>query len=160
MSESVELVKGERTAGLVNAVLRRVARDGVTLPSDEEPAGAAIRHSHPEWLVRMWWDWIGPEETRALLARDNEPAEQTRRRNPLVADAEAPGAWIRQSTASQLVATVLDPQPGERVLDLCSAPGNKTGQIAGSWRTGARSSRTSAIPDAPASSSAGWRRWA
>jgi 16S rRNA (cytosine967-C5)-methyltransferase len=130
VAESVELVKGSRTAGLVNAVLRRVARERFELPGDETPEGAAIAHSHPEWLVRMWWDWLGPEETRALLPANNKPAEQSRRRNPLVADPEAPGAWVQQSTASQLVATVLDPQPGERVLDLCAAPGNKTTQLA------------------------------
>lgn len=130
VSESVDLVKGERTAGLVNAVLRRVAREGFELPGDAAPAEAAIHHSHPEWLVRLWWDWIGPEETRALLAADNEPAEITRRRNPLVADDQAAGAWVIQSTASQLPAQVLAPEPGERVLDLCAAPGNKTSQLA------------------------------
>src|SRR6185369_761097 len=40
------------------------------------------------------------------------------------------GAFVVQSSASQLVSTIVDPQPGERVLDLCSAPGNKTTHLA------------------------------
>ena len=59
-------------------------REGVELPGDDDPEGAAIRHSHPEWLVRMWWDWLGAEDTRALLAADNEPAEPALRVNTLV----------------------------------------------------------------------------
>jgi 16S rRNA (cytosine967-C5)-methyltransferase len=39
-----------------------------------------------------------------------------------------------QSRASMLVARVLDPQPGERVLDLCAAPGAKTTHIAALMR--------------------------
>jgi len=147
VSESVELIKGHRAAGLVNAVLRRVVRDGFELPADDTPEGAAIRHSHPLWLVRQWWDWLGPDDTRALLAANNEPPEFAIRVNPLQADPEhlhlpdgpfdaashadfQRGAFIVQSTASQLVSTVLDPQPGERVLDLCAAPGNKTTHLA------------------------------
>ena len=73
-----------RTA-LVNAVLRRVQREArVELPTDDTPAGAAIRHSHPEWLVRLWWDLLGADEARALLAADNEPAEPALRVNTLV----------------------------------------------------------------------------
>jgi 16S rRNA (cytosine967-C5)-methyltransferase len=147
VSESVELVRGERSAGMVNAVLRRVVREGFELPSDDTIEGAAIRHSHPEWIVRLWWEWIGPDETRALLAANNRPAELAVRVNTLVAEpAElelpagpfdaaghpdfARGAFVVQSSASQLVATLVDPQPGERVLDLCSAPGNKTTHLA------------------------------
>jgi 16S rRNA (cytosine967-C5)-methyltransferase len=40
------------------------------------------------------------------------------------------GAFATQSRASMLVARTLDPQPGERVLDLCAAPGGKTTHIA------------------------------
>ena len=40
-------------------------------------------HSHPEWLARMWWQELGPDETRALLARDNEPPESAVRANTL-----------------------------------------------------------------------------
>jgi 16S rRNA (cytosine967-C5)-methyltransferase len=155
VAESVELAKPSPGAKLVNAVLRKVQREGVHLPSDDTPEGAAIVHSHPEWLTRMWWDWLGPDETRALLAADNEPAELALRINPL-ADVEvdlkgrreddaiviegpidvlahplyAAGAITPQSRASQRVARALDPQPGERVLDVCAAPGGKTTHLA------------------------------
>jgi 16S rRNA (cytosine967-C5)-methyltransferase len=137
-------------------VLRRVQREGVELPADDTPEGAAIRHSHPEWVVRMWWDWIGAESTRALLTADNEPAEHAVRVNTLVAedfpgrrDPELPearildgpldvfatpewaaGAIMAQSRSSMHVARAVDPQPGERVLDLCAAPGGKTTHLA------------------------------
>jgi len=148
VSESVELVKGHRASGMVNAVLRRVAREGVELPADDTPAGAALRHSHPRWVVDMWWNWIGADETRALLQANNGAAEFAVRVNPLVEpDADRlrlpeggfdaashadfrRGAFVIQSSASQLVSTIVDPQPGERVLDLCAAPGNKTTHLA------------------------------
>jgi 16S rRNA (cytosine967-C5)-methyltransferase len=161
VSESVELAG--RGGSLVNAVLRRAQRERRALldgMSDETPAAAAVMHSHPEWLVRMWWDELGPEETRALLARDNEPPESAVRVNTLrssgldlpVPTRPAPelpeglvlegpldvhgtpeferGELMPQSRGSMLVARVLDPQPGERVLDLCAAPGAKTTHIA------------------------------
>ena len=84
IGEAVELAKPSPGHRLVNSVLRRVQRDGVELPSDATPEGASIRHSHPRWIVDLWWDWLGPDETRALLAADNEPAELALRVNALV----------------------------------------------------------------------------
>jgi 16S rRNA (cytosine967-C5)-methyltransferase len=156
IGEAVELAKPSPGHRLVNAVLRRVQREGVQLPSDETPAGAAIRHSHPRWLVDLWWAWLGPDATRALLKADNEPAELALRVNTLVdydlddvpgrrdGDAivvdgafdvladpgYAAGAFTPQSRASQLVAPTVAPSPGERVLDLCAAPGGKTTHLA------------------------------
>jgi 16S rRNA (cytosine967-C5)-methyltransferase len=156
IGEAVELAKPSPGHRLVNAVLRRVQREGAELPSDATPEGASIRHSHPRWIVERWWDWLGPEETRALLAADNEPAELALRVNALVdydlddvpgrREGEAivvdgpfdalahpgyaAGAFTPQSRASQLVARVLAPAPGERVLDLCAAPGGKTTHLA------------------------------
>jgi 16S rRNA (cytosine967-C5)-methyltransferase len=155
VAESVELAKPSPGAKLVNAVLRKVLREGVELPADDNPKGAAIRHSHPEWLTLLWWDWLGADETRALLAADNEPTELALRINPLAGvdvDLEgrreddalvvegaldvlahplyAAGAITPQSRASQLVARAVDPQPGERILDLCAAPGGKTTHLA------------------------------
>jgi 16S rRNA (cytosine967-C5)-methyltransferase len=40
------------------------------------------------------------------------------------------GAYIAQSRGAMLVGRALDPQPGERVLDLCAAPGGKTTHLA------------------------------
>ncbi len=156
VAEAVELAKPSPGHRVVNAVLRRVQREGAELPDDDTPEGAAIRHSHPEWLVRMWWDALGADETRALLEADNTPAELALRVNALVEadlsdipgrrDGEAivvdgafdalahpgyaAGAFTPQSRASQLAARIVDPQPGERVLDLCAAPGGKTTHLA------------------------------
>ena len=40
------------------------------------------------------------------------------------------GLYIIQDEASQLVTSILDPKPGERILDACAAPGGKTTHIA------------------------------
>lgn len=167
VGESVELAKGHKGGhALVNAVLRRALREGIpALPSDDTPAGAAVAHSYPPWLVELWWERFGPDETRALLRAGNEPGELALRVNTLVAtpaavaeqlgvptapagdelpeglivsgafDAHAhplyrDGAYVAQSRAAMLVARAVDPQPGERVLDLCAAPGGKTTHLA------------------------------
>jgi 16S rRNA (cytosine967-C5)-methyltransferase len=90
VDETVELVKRESPggAGLVNAVLRRAAREGESLLtglSDETPADAAVAHSVPEWLAELWWSELGAGETRELLRRINQPAENALRVNTLVA---------------------------------------------------------------------------
>jgi len=167
VAESVELAKQGPGAGhkLVNAVLRRASRELPALPADDTPAGAAIAHSYPLWLVELWFQSFGADEARALLRAGNEPGELALRVNTLVtnrdelvealpvpagqADDELPealvvegpfdahahelwrdGAYIAQSRAAMLVARSLDPQPGERVLDLCAAPGGKTTHLA------------------------------
>jgi 16S rRNA (cytosine967-C5)-methyltransferase len=156
IGEAVELAKPSPGHRLVNAVLRRVQREGAELPTDDTPEGAAIRHSHPRWMVELWWEWLGPDETRALLAADNEPAELALRVNALVdydlddvpgrREGEAivvdgpfdalahpgyaAGAFTPQSRASRLAGRALSPAPGERVLDLCAAPGGKTTHLA------------------------------
>lgn len=159
VGEAVSLASGATSrgaGGLVNAVLRRVQREGITFPEDTDPHGASVRHSHPRWLVDRWWEELGPDETRALLAANNEPAELTLRVNRLVdydlsdipgerlgdaivvegtLDAAAhpgfaAGAFVVQSRAAQAVARIVDPQPGERILDLCAAPGGKTTHLA------------------------------
>jgi 16S rRNA (cytosine967-C5)-methyltransferase len=178
VDQAVELAKGEgrarRGSGLVNAVLRRAARERRAILSgldDATPAGAAIAHSVPAWLAEMWWRELGPRQARALMAAANEPAESALRVNTLRAevegtlaavraagvDAELPvapeplappeslvvrgalaaagdrieaGDLVPQSRASAAVVAVLDPRPGERILDLCGGPGAKATQIA------------------------------
>jgi 16S rRNA (cytosine967-C5)-methyltransferase len=172
VDQSVDLAKYHGDGGhrLVNAVMRRAAREAgdlIAQLTDNSPAEAAVRHSHPEWVVRMWWDALGAAETIALLERDNGPAENAVRANELLVTPEEvavaladqgvesrvaddipeglvldgqfdahgsqlfkEGAIMPQSRASMLVARVLEPQPGDRVLDLCAAPGAKATHIA------------------------------
>jgi len=167
VGESVELAKAESRggAGLVNAVLRRAAREAGPLVAalpDDTPAAAALRHSHPEWIAELWWETFGAETARALMAADNEPAEAAVRANTLRISAAdlakrlpveteptgedglilnesfdahgAPewreGLFMPQSRAAMAVVRMLAPRPGERVLDLCAAPGGKTTHLA------------------------------
>ena len=170
VADAVEMAKqrGRAGHGLVNAVLRRVAREGpatlLAQLSDETPAKAAVKHSHPQWIAELWWESLGPDQARALMARDNEPAEVALRVNTLVTDPlalaaalpvrthagphlpealvlEEPfdmqgttlwseGAFTAQSRAAMLVSRTLAPQAGERVLDLCAAPGGKSTHLA------------------------------
>ncbi len=160
--------------GFVNALLRRAASEREELLAsldDSTPAGAALAHSYPEWLARMWWKELGAEEARLLMAAMNEPRETALRVNTLRAEptalvaelraagieVEGPGSGelldpatgivvaeagegigariatgelIPQSRGSQAVVALLDPQPGDRVLDLCAGPGIKTTGIA------------------------------
>jgi 16S rRNA (cytosine967-C5)-methyltransferase len=173
VEQTVELVKSEspRAHGFANAIMRRVAREGrraIDAIDESTPEGAALAHSHPDWIARAWWDQLGPDSARALMARDNEPPESAVRANELVmtrdelAEAigvpahpapgvpeglviDAPwdahgsplfkrGALIPQSRGSMLVARVLDPQPGDLVLDMCAAPGAKTTHLAALMR--------------------------
>lgn len=70
---------GERVAGLVNAVLRKVAvRDiaawiGV-LAADEDGLGAlALRTHHPRWIAEAYRDLLGPDAEAALAANNAAP---------------------------------------------------------------------------------------
>ena len=170
VADAVELAKANARGGhgLVNAVLRRAAREGADALlgalGEDTPARAAVKHSHPEWIARLWWQELGPEDACALMATDNEPWELALRANTLVIDAPSlaghlpvrthldpaipeavvleeafdahrsklwgDGAFLAQSRAAMLVARTLDPEPGERVLDLCAAPGGKSTHLA------------------------------
>jgi len=90
VDQAVALAKGpaggRRGSGLVNAVLRRAAREQEALLgelTDDDPEAAAVAHSVPPWLARLWWEELGPERARALLATVNEPPERAFRVNEL-----------------------------------------------------------------------------
>jgi 16S rRNA (cytosine967-C5)-methyltransferase len=103
VSTSVDLVRemvGERAVGLVNAVLRRVAEDDLAGWLDRltcesgELAALAIRHAHPEWIVREFEAVLqgDRQQLQALLAADNMA--------PAVTLAARPG----RSTVAELTA--------------------------------------------------------
>jgi len=143
VNESVELVRAaglERAVAFTNAVMRRVA-DGIEPLlaglGEVTPAEAALKHSYPDWVAEAWWREWGPEDALELMRAQNEPPE-TAVRTPeglRVVD-EIPPEWIEegrvwpQSRGSQLAGQAVGAQPGERILDLCAAPGGKATQLA------------------------------
>ncbi|HEV7774474.1 MAG TPA: 16S rRNA (cytosine(967)-C(5))-methyltransferase RsmB [Conexibacter sp.] len=101
VDQSVELAKaaGGPAFKLVNAVLRRAGRDGPALLAalgDATPHEAAVLQSVPDWIAKLWWEALGPEDTRTLLASVNEPAESALRINTLVADPVAVRAELAE----------------------------------------------------------------
>jgi 16S rRNA (cytosine967-C5)-methyltransferase len=90
VDQAVEQAKAAGGPGfkLVNAVLRAVQREGPALIealTDATPHDAALRHSVPDWIAELWWEALGLDDARALLATVNEPAESSLRVNALVA---------------------------------------------------------------------------
>jgi 16S rRNA (cytosine967-C5)-methyltransferase len=148
-----------RARGLVNAVLRRALREQASLEAAVSAAGPEIATSHPAFLIARWEKEFGKEATAQLCAWDNQPAEVYVRANTLkvtvgelarssldAAPVEAhplvlkvrqlPFSWIAnglcyvQDPSTLLACDLLDPQPGETVLDACAAPGGKTTYLA------------------------------
>ena len=113
VATSVDLVP-ERARGLVNAVLRKVATEPVRWPDPP------TRLSYPDWVVARLAADLGPDRALGALQQMNVAAEVDERADGYV-----------QDRASQWVATYVDARPGERVADLCAAPGGKATLIAG-----------------------------
>ncbi|MBX6327365.1 MAG: methyltransferase domain-containing protein [Pseudolabrys sp.] len=152
---AVRLAQGDkraaRYAGLVNAVLRRVARNRESLAATEPDRDI------PDWLRRRWTAFYG-EETARLIAAANghEPALDLTVKRDAPGWAErlrgrvlptgsvrmlahgaitlmpgfAEGAWWVQDAAAALPARLLGDVRGLMVADLCAAPGGKTAQLA------------------------------
>ena len=116
VGETVELAP-PRTRGFVNAVLRKVSAmplDTMVWPS------VAARLSYPNWIVEQVTVDVGDEAVPALKQM-NEAPSVTARTDGYV-----------QDKSSQWVAAAVEAEPGERVLDLCAAPGGKATAMASS----------------------------
>lgn len=153
---SVELVDHagfEGHKGLVNAVLRRVTREG----AERIVAQDAARLNTPDWLWDSWQASYGEAVARAVAAahlaeppldltvKDDAPGWADRLNGALLPTGTirlrqagpvgelagyAEGAWWVQDAAAALPARLLGEVAGRAVIDLCAAPGGKTLQLA------------------------------
>ncbi|HUZ99184.1 MAG TPA: transcription antitermination factor NusB [Gaiellaceae bacterium] len=149
-NESVELVRRarlERAVPFTNAVMRRLTA-GMQGLLDALPDGA-LKESYPDWIADIWTRDFGADEALALMRAQNEPLEtvvRLVRGDPPGEPTDIPGAYRvervddlavaegriwPQSRGSQLAGLVVGSQEGERVLDLCAAPGGKATQQRG-----------------------------
>jgi 16S rRNA (cytosine967-C5)-methyltransferase len=155
VAETVALAAGPQSyaTGLINAVLRRVAREGKERLAQQD----AARLNVPDWLWRSWTAAYGEQVARAIaeahlveppldLSVKSDPEGwamrlggehlygRTVRRPAGGAIEELPGypegAWWVQDAAAALPARLLGAVDGRAVIDLCAAPGGKTAQLA------------------------------
>ena len=147
VSETVDAAKAcenPSIAKVVNGVLRNVIRRREEFEKMIADAPLEECESFPTALVRRWERRFGAENAARLCAWHNTPAETflARRdgsfvkleRGQRVEDVPgyAEGDFIVQDPGTRIAVDLLDPKPGERILDACAAPGGKTVQIA--WR--------------------------
>jgi len=159
--EAAKKSGGRKSAGLVNAVLRRLSKSAEPM----EPEGdLAARYSHPEWLVERWLARYGEGRTEALLGHNNrrpplvvQPVRSTLEalgealseagvpHGPAAFEAgfvvesgrvqELPGyregAFVVQDPAQTRLLQFAAIPDGARVWDACSAPGGKAAVLAG-----------------------------
>jgi 16S rRNA (cytosine967-C5)-methyltransferase len=154
---AVRLAQSDRHAahytGLINGVLRKLARDGKAQLIALD--GATL--DTPEWLMRRWTAHYGEATARDIAAaHSHEPAlDLTAKGDPtavadqlggrvmptgtvrVVASGAIPqlagyddGAWWVQDAAAAMPARLLGGVAGQAIADLCAAPGGKTAQLA------------------------------
>lgn len=150
VGETVSLAPA-RLRGLVNGVLRNATRRRDEFLAELPQLSPGVRYSTPDWLVKRWMAEFGEEETLQLLAWNVQVPPVYARINPL--NPPQPGenwqplahaaGWFRlpaglpleelsagriyvADPSTRYCVEMLAPQPGERVLDACAAPGGKS----------------------------------
>jgi 16S rRNA (cytosine967-C5)-methyltransferase len=102
VSSSVDLARRyghPGTAALVNAVLRRLAREGEAPPPQAPDERLAVVTSHPLWLVRRWLDRLPEHEVQALCEANNAEAPAHLRVNTLRASPEEVAGRLQEAGA-------------------------------------------------------------
>jgi 16S rRNA (cytosine967-C5)-methyltransferase len=154
VNETVEAGKAS-VRSLINAVLRRATLSRKRLLDEVSDFPQPVAHSHPDWLYNRWRAAFGTRNAIAIMEWNNLPAINYFRVNPLAPtpdslpgkalenapgfyqiDGPLPSALLAsgsvyiQDPATRHSVALLDPQPGERILDACAAPGGKAFLIA------------------------------
>jgi 16S rRNA (cytosine967-C5)-methyltransferase len=154
---SVRLVQSDRRAakyaGLVNAVLRRCAREGQPLIDEVKSQNLDI----PPWMLTRWIAAYGEDTARQMaLAIGHEPSLDITVKSDAAQWANrlhgetlptgtvrtllqgsvtmlpgfTDGQWWVQDAAAALPARLFGDVSGKTIVDLCAAPGGKTAQLA------------------------------
>jgi 16S rRNA (cytosine967-C5)-methyltransferase len=156
--ESVAIAP-EKQRPIVNAVLRAAIRQQTELLENADRQPLFVRTSHPQFLLERWQQNFGTEYTEELCKWNNRPAPMYGRINRLKADPETflrlyrDSRWLPnnpdfvefnslptvaldsghcyiQDPSTLIACQLLDPKPGEKILDACAAPGGKTAYLA------------------------------
>lgn len=154
---TVSLVREDKHArhfaDLANAVMRRVAAERMEIAASADPLGIDT----PQWLAERWKAAYGETLARNIAqAHGSEPSVDISAKGDAEGWAERLGAvllptgslrltsrvaipqlpgfddgeWWVQDAAAAIPARLLRARPGQRILDLCAAPGGKTAQLA------------------------------
>jgi 16S rRNA (cytosine967-C5)-methyltransferase len=153
VNETVSLAKGARERNFINAILRRATRERDELLSARDQLPLHLQYSLPAFLVEKWSDRYGATAAKQLCDLINEPAPLFLRMNGLKPDAlsrlpedatpfppdsrffrvpSPPLEFLQngygyiQDPSTTTACDLLSPQPGDKVLDACAAPGGKT----------------------------------
>ena len=156
--ETVGLVP-QRQRPIVNGMLRSAIRRQSELLAHADGEPLFVRTSHPQFLVERWQQHFGAQHAEELCQWNNLPAPVYGRINQLKIDREeflglyptsrlvarhpefiefdalptgaiGQGHCYIQDPSTAIACQILNPRPGERILDACAAPGGKTGYIA------------------------------
>ena len=176
VNTTVNLAKANQLGGLtgvINGILRQYLRLAAQTPEPLQLPDAPIqqlgkRYSYPDWLIALWLERLGRDETEALCRWLNQPPTLDLRVNLLKTTVETvlaalqtaglnvhrvaalpqslriqgptgpipalpgfeAGWWSVQDSSAQLVSQLLDPQPGQLVIDACAGVGGKTTHLA------------------------------
>ena len=149
--ETVELAP-KRVRGVVNGILRNAIRKRAEFEKEIPTLQPAVRFSCPHWLAERWMQEFGGETACAMMEWDIHQSPLYARVNPADPPSPLPQGWeplqdvpgwyrvdgpvpqdlLKEGRAymadpsTRHAVELLAPQPGERVLDACAAPGGKS----------------------------------
>lgn len=123
VNESVRLVRQNKNtayaAGLVNAVLRKVAAGGLCLPEGSDDFARSVRYACPQWLVRLWTEAYGRDEADAVMASAlGDPPVCVRVNTGRTTADELIGLLQSEGVCAQRVPTL----PDALFLEKCGSP--------------------------------------
>jgi 16S rRNA (cytosine967-C5)-methyltransferase len=156
--ETVELAAKKHRA-LINGILRGAMRNHEQLQQSANKQPSHVQFSHPQFLLRRWRNNFPGKAVVDLCLWNNRPPPVYARINQLkislaeflsiypgsfllpnlknfvglpghISEAIAAGHCYVQDPSTAIACQLLDPQPGEKILDACSAPGGKTSYLA------------------------------